>query len=170
MAETKFQAPHMNMINALDKQEDLATPPIEESFLNSSWYADILYVLLNLNVPPGWTKTNARFLKLKAINFYILDKNIYWKNDSGILLKCFPENDADKIKHEFHEGECEGHLYWKNTVNKILRAGHYWPTLFQDIHKMVIACHKCQIFEGKKNCFHYLCILSLLKLLFNNGA
>ena len=61
-----------------------------------------------------------------------------------------PENDADKIKHEFPEGECGGHLYWKSTAKKILRAGYYWPTLFQDVHKMIIACHKCQIFEGKR--------------------
>ena len=33
---------------------------------------------------------------------------------------------------------------------KILRDGYYWPILFQDIHKMVIVCHKCQIFEGKR--------------------
>ena len=38
----------------------------------------------------------------------------------------------------------------KTTANKILRAGFYWPTLFHDIHKMIIACHKCQIFEGKR--------------------
>ena len=62
----------------------------------------------------------------------------------------FAENDADKIKHELHEGECGGHLYWKTTTNKILRAGYYWPTLFQDIHKMITSCHKCQIFEGKR--------------------
>ena len=61
-----------------------------------------------------------------------------------------PENDADKIKHGFNEGECGGHLYWKYIVNKILRVGYYWPTLFQDIHRMVISFHKCQIFEGKR--------------------
>ena len=130
----------MNMIDALDEQEELATPLIEDSFLNSFWYVDILYVLLNLNVPPGLSKTKARFLKLKAVNYCILEKSLYWKNASGILLKCFPKNDAGKIKHEFHEGECGGHLYWKSTTNKILRAGYYWPTLFQDVHKIIIAC------------------------------
>ncbi len=50
---------------------------------------------------------------------------------------------------EFHEGECGGHHYWKITVNKILRAGFYWPTIFADVRKKVMTCHKCQIFEGK---------------------
>ena len=108
------------MFNALDEQEELTTPIIEDHFLNSSWYADILYVLLNLNVPLGLSKTKAIFLKLKAVNYCILNKCLYWKNASGLLLKFFPETDADKIKHEFNEGECGGQLYWKSTANKIL--------------------------------------------------
>eukprot|EP00253_Pinus_taeda_P010173 PITA_10173 len=49
-----------------------------------------------------------------------------------------------------HQGDCGGHLFWKSTTNKILRAGYYWPTLFADVYKMVKRCHKCQIFEGKQ--------------------
>ena len=79
MAETNFQALDINMIHSLDEQEGLETPPIEEAFLNSHWYANILYVLFNLNVPPGLSKTKARFLKLKVVNFCILDKVLYWK-------------------------------------------------------------------------------------------
>ena len=106
--------------------------------------------MLNLNTPPGLSKTKARFLKLKVVNYYIIDKCLYWKNESGIFLKCLPEHDVEKVKHEFHEGECGGHLYWKTTTNKILRAGYYWPTLFLNVHKMIIAYHKCQLFEGKR--------------------
>ena len=51
---------------------------------------------------------------------------------------------------ELHEGECGGHIYWKTTTNKILRAGYYWPTLFPDTQKLVMTCHKCQIFDGKR--------------------
>ena len=59
------------MFNALDEQEQLATPLIEDHFLNPSWYADILYVLLNLNAPPALSKTKEIFLKLKSVNFFI---------------------------------------------------------------------------------------------------
>ena len=50
MAEANFQALDINMIHSLDEQEELVTPPIEEAFLNLLSYADILYVLFNLNV------------------------------------------------------------------------------------------------------------------------
>eukprot|EP00253_Pinus_taeda_P008087 PITA_08087 len=51
---------------------------------------------------------------------------------------------------EFHAGDCGGHLYWKSTVDKILRAGYYWPTGFPDVKKFTTSCHKCQVFEGKR--------------------
>ena len=41
-------------------------------------------------------------------------------------------------------------MYWKTTTHKILRAGFYWPTLFEDIYKEVSYCHECHIFEGKR--------------------
>ena len=86
------------MINSLDEQEELSTPIVEDHFMNSSWYANILYVLFNLNTPPSLSKTKERFLELKAVNYYIIDKCLYWKNASGILLKCLPEFDAEKVK------------------------------------------------------------------------
>ena len=133
MAESNFEGLDINMLNALDDQEDFSTPIVEEIFMNSSWYADILFVFLNLNTPPGLSKTKARFLKLKAVKYCIIDKSLYWKNASGFFLRFLREYDAEKVKHEFHEGECGGHLYWKTTTNKILRAGYYWPTLFLEI-------------------------------------
>lgn len=51
---------------------------------------------------------------------------------------------------EFHARHYGGHLYWKSTANKILRAGFYWPSLFADVRKFVVSRHKCQIFEGKR--------------------
>ena len=54
-----------------------------------------------------------------------------------ILLYCLLEYEAKKISKEFHEGDCGGHHYWKATVNKILRDGFYWPTMFSDLHKEI---------------------------------
>eukprot|EP00253_Pinus_taeda_P007560 PITA_07560 len=117
MSETNFQALD---INQLDNEPELATPQISETFLQSPWYADIHFVLLNLCAPPGLSRTKKRFLRMKSSKFCGID------GDSG------------------------GHLYWKSTADKILRAGYYWPSLFADVKKFVVSCHKCQIFEGKR--------------------
>ena len=49
--------------------------------------------------------------------------------------------------NEFHKKACGGHLFWKTTTYKILRAGLYWTTLFLDVYKEVSTCHEFQIFE-----------------------
>ena len=103
MAKSNLQALDINMVDSLDEHEGLPTPIVKEQFQNSPCYADILYVLVNLNAPPDLSKTKARILKLKAINYCILNECLYWKNSNGLLLKYFPEVDSERIKHEFHE-------------------------------------------------------------------
>eukprot|EP00253_Pinus_taeda_P008673 PITA_08673 len=87
---------------------------------------------------------------MKASKFCIIDNVLFWKNHEGILLNCLTLDETDKILKEFHAGNGGGHLYWKSTADKILRARVYWPSLFTDVKKFVMSCHKCQTFEGKK--------------------
>ena len=89
----------------------MTTPQISQAFLESPWYADITNVLLNLQVPPGLSRTKKRFLKMKASKFCILDNALFWKNHEGILLNCLIKEEADKVLKEFHAGDCGGHLY-----------------------------------------------------------
>jgi len=87
---------------------------------------------------------------MKASKFCILDNALFWKNHECILLSFLIKEEANKVLKEFHVGDCSGHMYWKSTLDKILRARFYWPTLFADVKKFVTACHKCQVFEGKR--------------------
>jgi len=41
MDASNFNALDINMVFALDDHEEPATPPIDEAFLNSPWYADL---------------------------------------------------------------------------------------------------------------------------------
>eukprot|EP00253_Pinus_taeda_P005916 PITA_05916 len=95
-------------------------------------------------------KNKGRTLKLKAARFCILNNALYWKDPGGILLNCLTEEEAQQVMRDFHKGDCGGHLFWKTTANKILRAGYYWPTLFADVYKTVTSYHECQIFQGRR--------------------
>lgn len=83
---------------------------------------------------------------MKFFKFCILDNALFWKDREGILLNYLLKDESGRVLQEFHAGDCGGHLYWKTTVDKILRAGFYWPTFFSDVKKYVTSCHKCQIF------------------------
>ena len=137
MSESNFQALD---INQLDNEPELATPKINVAFEQSPWYSDICYVLQNLCAPPGLSRTRGRFLKMKASRFCVIDGNLLWKNHEGILLNCLNMSETDNVVKDFHAGDCGGHLYWKSTVDKILRAGYYWPTLFADVKRFATSC------------------------------
>jgi len=49
------------------------TPQVGEAFATSAWYAYLIFILHHLQAPPGLTKIKARFLKLKAMKFCILE-------------------------------------------------------------------------------------------------
>ena len=124
MAQSNYELLVINFLALSSK--DLAQVEgkrVHPDFLESSWYKDTIYVLQNLQDPPGLTKTQARFIKLKAAKFCIINEYLYWKNPRGTLLNCLLEKEVGEKMQEFHKGDCGGHLYWKTTTYKILRAG-----------------------------------------------
>jgi hypothetical protein len=87
--------------------------------------------------------TKARFLKLKAVKFCVLDNSLYWKDPRGIRLSCLLEDEAKQEIQEFHRGECGGYHYWNTAMHKILRVGYYWPKKNSDVNKEVSNCQEC---------------------------
>ena len=151
MAESNLHALDINLIAAISDEDEENSPlQVSEISVASPWYSDIVYVLQNLSPPPGMTRNKGRTLKLKAANFFILNFALYWKDPGGVLLNCLVEEEAKKVMEDFHKGDYGGHLFWKTTANKILRAGYYWSKLFVDVYKTVKSCHECQIFEGRQ--------------------
>lgn len=71
---------------------------------------------------------------------------MFWKDRGGVLLNCVTKDEAKKLTEEFHSGSCGGHLFWKSTLNKILREGFFWPAIFTDVFKFVSTSHQCHIF------------------------
>ena len=82
---------------------------MKPNFSASPCYADIIFVLHNLQSPAGLSKTRARSVKLKDVKFCIIEQYLYWKDPRGILLNCLLENEAQNMAKEFHEGDCGGH-------------------------------------------------------------
>ena len=71
MTQTNCELLGINFTSYLSKvtEEERATPPISQKFLDSAWYVDIIFVLKNLQDPPEFSKTKARFLKFKVAKF-----------------------------------------------------------------------------------------------------
>jgi hypothetical protein len=81
-------------VNAESDQHQISAEKLNYDLQVSShladceWYSHIIYFLQNLTAPPDMSKTQVRALKLKAIKFCISDKMLFWKDPSGVLLRC----------------------------------------------------------------------------------
>jgi hypothetical protein len=51
MAESNFQALDINFLDVADEQGEMATPNVREVFLNSPWYADLIFVYKIYKLP-----------------------------------------------------------------------------------------------------------------------
>jgi hypothetical protein len=123
---------------------------VAEHLSSCEWYSGIIHFLQKLEVPPELSMTQARALKLRAIKFCIYNNLLYWKDPTGLLLRCLDKEDSVEVTHQFHSSICRGHHYWKTIVHKILRVGYSWPFLFSNVCAFVKACDKCQRFTGKQ--------------------
>eukprot|EP00253_Pinus_taeda_P026128 PITA_26128 len=152
MDETNLHVLDINLIAALsDEDKENSALQVSDIFISSPWYADILYVLQNLSSPPGMPRNKSRTLKLKAAKFCILKSTLYWKDPGGILLNCLVEEEAKRAVKDFHKGDCGGHLFWKTTANKILRADNAAAFKSND---MVDFCYKYNISLGHLTTYH----------------
>jgi hypothetical protein len=112
MAQSNCESLGINFIAEIsDDPVDNTTLHVSQEFLSHPWYNHIIYVLQNLQAPPELSKTKARFVKLKAAKFYILNGYLYCKDPGGILLNYLLVDESKLIMKEFHKGDCGGHRY-----------------------------------------------------------
>ena len=85
----------------------------------------------------------ARKLKLKSLQFCMVDGELYKKAKNGPLLKCVTPSEADYILRKVHEGYCVHHLGARALAHKAIRIGYYWLTATKDARCLVQKCEKC---------------------------
>ena len=86
----------LNFLAGKSNQLD-AEVPVKPDFSISPWYADIVFVLQNLQPPTELSKTRTRSVKLKATKFCIIKQYVYWKDLGRILLNCLLESESQHI-------------------------------------------------------------------------
>jgi hypothetical protein len=116
LAESNLRALDINCLQGEGENTHLQEPDnqtypnkIEEKFMSSRWYKDIVFYLLNLKCPDGLTPTKCRTLKLHAVKYCISENQLYWKDPLGFLLVYLVESETMRVIEEFHEGICGGH-------------------------------------------------------------
>jgi hypothetical protein len=118
LAESNLRALDINCLQGEDGDAHLPEPDdqtdpskVEEKFISSGWYKDIVFYLLNLKCPDGLSPAKCRTLKLHAVKYCIAENQLYWKDPLGFLLVCLVESETPQVIEEFHEGSVEDTMH-----------------------------------------------------------
>jgi hypothetical protein len=126
--------------------------PNESIFLISTddfWYGDIIIYLQTHTFWPTLSSTERRHVRYQARQYIILGDTLYRRGIDSIFRRCLTFDEAEKALNDCHSGACGGHMYGYATAQKILCAGYFWPSLFNNCINVVQKCHACQTYNQK---------------------
>ena len=115
--------------NGLIEEEEATEPerkqPVAENLASCDWYSAIVKFLLKLEIPIGLTQSQVRTIKLREAKYCINENLLYWRDPSGVFLRCLDKENSMEVMQQFHSNMCGGHHYWRTTTHKILKVGYY---------------------------------------------
>eukprot|EP00253_Pinus_taeda_P014367 PITA_14367 len=110
----------------------------------SPWFADIANYLVSAKFPPHLSSKEKSRIVRKSASFTWIGGNLFKLGPDQILKRCVREEEVFDILLTCHDGPCGGHFTAKRTAFKILQAGYYWPTLYQDVRRYISQYDRCQ--------------------------
>jgi hypothetical protein len=127
-----------NLEDTLPDAQLLAIRKIDDHF------AEIVQFLSTGMAPSEYTIPQKKQLVVCAADFSLIAGHLYKMGPDEILRRCVMEAERPLILTEAHEGIAGGHYAGKETAQKVLRAGLWWPTLHRDAKDYSRACDVCQ--------------------------
>jgi hypothetical protein len=101
-------------------------------------------LLTTHKLPEEWTKEKRRKMRVNSRQFVVVGHRLFRRGSDGVLRRCVSETEVQAILIACHDSACGGHFSGQLTMQKILKASYFWPTLFKDSHDYVRKCDACQ--------------------------
>ncbi|KAG7572472.1 Ribonuclease H-like superfamily [Arabidopsis suecica] len=113
----------------------------EEEF---PWYADIVNYLICGEIPK-YLDAYQKKKFFRDINHYYWDEPyLYKKGTDGLFRRCIAEEEVQGVLEHCHGSAYGGHFATFKTVQKVLQAGLWWPSMFKDAYGFIAKCVPCQ--------------------------
>ncbi|XP_022018817.2 uncharacterized protein LOC110918844 [Helianthus annuus] len=87
----------------------------------------------------------ARKVRVKALQYELIDEELYRRSYLGPSLKCVENEEAKYVIREIHEGICGMHSQPRTVVAKAMNAGFYWPRMYETASEEIKRCDNCQV-------------------------
>nr|KYP38879.1 Pro-Pol polyprotein [Cajanus cajan] len=102
------------------------------------WRSKLVEYLQNSNLKV------ERKIKLQALNYVLLNNELYKRGFDGVLFKCLGNHETYIAMAEVHEGICGAHQAGEKMKWTLSRKGLYWPTMIKDCIEFAKSCEECQ--------------------------
>nr|KYP72862.1 Transposon Ty3-G Gag-Pol polyprotein [Cajanus cajan] len=102
------------------------------------WRRELIEYLQNPN------SKVERKTKLQALNYVLLNNELYKKGFDGVLFKCLGNHESYIAMAETHEGICGAHQAGQKMKWVLSRKGVYWPSMIKDCIEFAKSCEECQ--------------------------
>ncbi|KAG7556883.1 Integrase catalytic core [Arabidopsis suecica] len=113
----------------------------EEEF---PWYADIVNYLICGEIPK-YLDAYQKKKFFRDINHYYWDEPyLYKKGTDGLFRRCIAEEEVQGVLEHCHGSAYGGHFATFKTIQKVLQAGLWWPSMFKDAYGFIDKCDPCQ--------------------------
>ena len=112
---------------------------------SETWIEPYIQYLQNNTLPQD--ERQAKMLQKKVKWFELYEGTLYKKAYTHPLLKCVTPEEGNYIIQEIHEGGCGIHQGVRTVIGKVLRSRYYWPSLREDVEKLIKRYNKCQYFS-----------------------
>ncbi|KAG7578943.1 Ribonuclease H-like superfamily [Arabidopsis thaliana x Arabidopsis arenosa] len=123
------------------KEIEVACAVKEEKF---PWYADLVNYLICGEIPK-YLDAYQKKKFFRDINHYYWDEPyLYKKGTDGLLRRCIAEEEVQGVLEHCHGSAYGGHFATFKTVQKVLQAGLWWPSMFKDAYGFIAKCDPCQ--------------------------
>ena len=70
---------------------------VAENLASCNWYVEIINFLLKLEIPSGFTQSQARTLKIIVAKYCINKNLLYWRDPFGIFLRCLDKEQSKEV-------------------------------------------------------------------------
>ena len=110
----------------------------------SPWFADIENYLVSTQFPPNLSSKEKRKIVRKSAPFTWIGGNLFKLGPDQILRMCVRDEEVSDVLLTCHDGTCGNHFAAKRIAFKVLQAGYYWPTLYQDVKIYTSQCDRCE--------------------------
>ncbi|XP_058760373.1 uncharacterized protein LOC131633700 [Vicia villosa] len=93
-----------------------------------------------LRSPTGSTDMK---IKYRALNFILLENELFKKTSEGVLLKCLGESEAYLAVSNVHSGACGAHQVGHKIKWTLMRSRVYWPSMLKDCIEFAKGSQEC---------------------------